>query len=392
PLITEVSQGWGTPAWEVASALFSGQHSILLLVAHLLRCSAGFPLIPDQLELLLIWGESFIPFRITQASQRLAHSALNIGGHVLSCPYCSIRPQLLHSKLEGVLVHEKDPPPTILSAIMSPAGIMRRLYGCWASICSSDFEASLVCDSTLITFFAALHISKLVPRAKADQAGMVLVSDGSTITLHRSKIEKKGTGQVMFLKHCGELPLFLVRAVMDYLGHRGDTAGFLFCHQNGPPLTTFQFWKVTSVTLERARARGLKFATHSFRIGATSTAATMGYDPTRIPSELPPRCSQVILLGQSFIFWAAAYARDSSLGKKLEWRGTRGMHWEMFLQAASNALSAVPSEFLIVLLGGNDLPQLPGKALIQQIAADLLFSRHTFPFVTIIWSEILPRL
>lgn len=70
--------------------------------------------------------------------------------------------------------------------------------------------------------------------------------------------------------------------VKRYLAVRGEVSGFFFRHSDGAPLTRYQFWIVTARALESIGLSGVKFGTHSFRIGAASNVAQMGYPDSRI--------------------------------------------------------------------------------------------------------------
>ena len=62
-----------------------------------------------------------------------------------------------------------------------------------------------------------------------------------------------------------------------------DRAKYIFfIHEGETPLTKYQFWKMTDLALSRAGVHGLKFGTHSFRIGVGSMAAALGYHPDDI--------------------------------------------------------------------------------------------------------------
>ena len=67
---------------------------------------------------------------------------------------------------------------------------------------------------------------------------------------------------------------------------------YFFIHKEGTHLTKYQFWKMTDLALSRVGVQGMKFGTHSFRIGAASTAAALGYHPDDIKhwgvNHLPP--------------------------------------------------------------------------------------------------------
>lgn len=81
----------------------------------------------------------------------------------------------------------------------------------------------------------------------------------------------------MVLGLCGECYLCSVAILSEYLGISGDGKDPLFVHANGTPLTKHQFWAVTSRALGAISLSGQRFCTHSFQIGAASTAAGMGY-------------------------------------------------------------------------------------------------------------------
>lgn len=67
-------------------------------------------------------------------------------------------------------------------------------------------------------------------------------------------------------------------ALDRYSKLRGKEPAFVFNHFDGAPRTGHQLWVITSWTLNGLGLAGVKFRTHSFHIGAVSTAATMGYE------------------------------------------------------------------------------------------------------------------
>ena len=56
------------------------------------------------------------------------------------------------------------------------------------------------------------------------------------------------------------------------------------------------------------------------------------------------------------------------------------------------AFSQFPPDMLVVRLGGNDLPKLPGKALILDIICDLKWLNAKYPTMQIVWYTIIPWL
>lgn len=57
---------------------------------------------------------------------------------------------------------------------------------------------------------------------------------------------------------------------------------FYFLHQNGLPLTIFQFQAVLRRALCKLNLGGAKLSSHSFRIGAAMEAARMGLEANNI--------------------------------------------------------------------------------------------------------------
>lgn len=115
-------------------------------------------------------------------------------------------------------------------------------------------------------------------------------------------------------------------------------------------------------------------------------------------SVLGRRC-RILLLGHSFIYWAARFAARSSWGLNLglgasaflHWKGIRGMRWSQFMDVAIKESHGWVPDILVVHLGGNDIATQPGKHLILSILADFREWRDKFPHCNIIWSTIIPR-
>uniref|UniRef100_A0ABM5GQZ0 SGNH hydrolase-type esterase domain-containing protein n=1 Tax=Pogona vitticeps TaxID=103695 RepID=A0ABM5GQZ0_9SAUR len=106
---------------------------------------------------------------------------------------------------------------------------------------------------------------------------------------------------------------------------------------------------------------------------------------------------KIMIVGHSYIFWAARYAANSHWGSDLglgaqasiSWKGRRGMRWIQLGRVT--AFDSSPPDILLIHLGGNDLPQVPGKALILDILRDLARLHASYPLMRICWSTIVPR-
>ncbi|KAJ7332422.1 hypothetical protein JRQ81_014602 [Phrynocephalus forsythii] len=169
--------------------------------------------------------------------------------------------------------------------------ILARMGKQWAQICRDNYETSLLRAASLVAFFGAFRISELVAAGKRDASRLALQwvdfhqRQGKVVFLvRRSKTDQRARGQRVELGTCTREDVCPVRAMVEYVALRGEGDGPLFRHADGGPLTKFQFWSLTQRALEKLGLEGMKFGTHSFRIGVASTAAALGYGPREIQS------------------------------------------------------------------------------------------------------------
>ena len=76
--------------------------------------------------------------------------------------------------------------------------------------------------------------------------------------------------------------LCLVTAILGYLLSRGNTPGPLFTYQDGSFLTRERLTRALREALAKAGLDASKYCSHSFRIGAASTAAAKGLEDSVI--------------------------------------------------------------------------------------------------------------
>lgn len=101
------------------------------------------------------------------------------------------------------------------------------------------------------------------------------------VHLKKSKTDQLGKGIDIFIGRTDEL-LCPVEAFTQYVIRRGSSAGCFFIFSNQEPLTKTRF---VAKVREALQAVGLpcdKFAGHSFRIGAATTAAKVGVEDSVI--------------------------------------------------------------------------------------------------------------
>ena len=85
----------------------------------------------------------------------------------------------------------------------------------------------------------------------------------------------------MFLAKMGK-ELCPVAAILPYLALRGSKPGPLFILQDGSYLTRQKFMDLLRLTLREAGLDDSKYAAHSFRIGAATSAKDAGIDDVHV--------------------------------------------------------------------------------------------------------------
>ena len=78
-------------------------------------------------------------------------------------------------------------------------------------------------------------------------------------------------------------PICPVKAIKMYLATKTKTPGPLFQYQSGSPLTKDSLTYETRSLLAMSEANPMQYAGHNYRIGATTTAASVGLLPPPHP-------------------------------------------------------------------------------------------------------------
>ena len=71
-------------------------------------------------------------------------------------------------------------------------------------------------------------------------------------------------------------------ALLDYMQVRGSAPGLLFQYQDGQLLIRARFSEAVRTALNKAGVDCVKYNTHSFRIGAATTATAKGFEDSVI--------------------------------------------------------------------------------------------------------------
>lgn len=76
----------------------------------------------------------------------------------------------------------------------------------------------------------------------------------------------------------------------------------------------------------------------------------------------------------------------------LEWFGDRGLGWKQLRGRFNDRVSRrAPPDVLVLHAGGNDLGCIPARALISRMKGDIKAICREYPFMLLVWSEIVPR-
>ena len=165
------------------------------------------------------------------------------------------------------------------------AGILGVLPG----ICSSAFEVGLFQVAYSLAFFGALRVSELVAARPSGVSGglemrdVVVGAEALRIRLRRSKTDQGGRGAWIQLAAAPGSPCCPVALVRAYLGARPSTVHpNLLVHLDGGPLTCSQFTTICKRAIARLGDDPAHFTSHSFRIGAATTAAGLGFSEASV--------------------------------------------------------------------------------------------------------------
>lgn len=158
---------------------------------------------------------------------------------------------------------------------------------------SSAFQRGLYSAMFLLAFYGFFRIGELAAKSADCAASVIqfrdltfLVKDGQPqmikiiITVFKHNTNKKPFE--ILIEREDTLPFCPVQALVEYCKTRGAQPGPLFCHPNLAPITVYQFNTELSQCLKFCGLDTTRYKGHSFRIGAASHAADMGFSDAQI--------------------------------------------------------------------------------------------------------------
>ena len=211
--------------------------------------------------------------------------------HGFQDPHIAAMPRL-QQVLRGVrVVQGKDGRAPRPRLPITP-GILRKMKGVWDEE-GRSWNSCMLWAASALNFFSFCRSGELtVPSEKSyDPTAHLSYSDiavdsrdnPSIIAIHlkKSKTDPFRQGVRITVGRTKD-KLCPVTALLSYLAKRGDRPGPLFIWQDGRPLTRLQFVDEVRKVLKKANLPAEQFAGHSFRIGAATTAASMGLEDSLI--------------------------------------------------------------------------------------------------------------
>lgn len=172
------------------------------------------------------------------------------------------------------------------------ASLMRRIKA-QLSLPPASYLKVLIWAACSIGFFGFLRAGEfLVPDgAQYDPGRHLSLSDINLVTsapqwhflvtIKASKTDQFFQGAQVVLGATGS-DLCPVEALLDYLSSRGHGPGPLFILPDGGPLRRTQFVQEVQQALSASGLAGLNFNSHSFRIGAATSASAAGIPESTI--------------------------------------------------------------------------------------------------------------
>ncbi|XP_052788854.1 uncharacterized protein LOC128223621 [Mya arenaria] len=179
------------------------------------------------------------------------------------------------------LAPEADPFPEVL-----PAEFLTLIY----SLKLKDLNSAIAqtpCHPQIIACVGFFRVGELILSKATLRLGKVC------LTLHYViKKTQLGAPETIGIKSSNDT-VCPVSSLVQYLRVRPKVAGPLFCHFDGSPVTRYQFTSVLKKALRDAGLDYTRFSSHSFRIGAATTAALKGISAEQI-QRAGRWCSQAV--------------------------------------------------------------------------------------------------
>ena len=152
---------------------------------------------------------------------------------------------------------------------------------------STEYQTIMLWAARNVAFFGFLRVGEMtVPNQAAFNESVHLSLGAVTVdsrcnpttmwvNIKQSKTDPFRAGVKLCLART-ESPIYPIKAILPYLAIRGSSPGPLFIFSDGTYLTRSRFKSLLSATLKQSGLDDTRYNTHSFRIGATTSAKAAG--------------------------------------------------------------------------------------------------------------------
>ena len=148
-------------------------------------------------------------------------------------------------------------------------------------ICYTKYETILFTAIFVLAFFGFMRIGELVQDSEANVGHALqyddvkIVNDSIEIRIKHSKTDQTGKGVIICVTASGK-GVCPVKCIIEYEKIRPKIKKSYFCHFSGKYVTRYQVTSVLKKTLDVSLAKSALYKSHSFRIGAATSAAMAG--------------------------------------------------------------------------------------------------------------------
>ncbi|XP_055996171.1 uncharacterized protein LOC130054184 isoform X1 [Ostrea edulis] len=158
-------------------------------------------------------------------------------------------------------------------------------------VCTNYYECKLFQAAYTLAFFGFFRVGEMTVKNQKDLGHAIEYEDITMFTeenkiqikLKHSKVDQIGEGETITIQNSQfGSQIQPIKIIQEYLAIRPSVQGKLFCHFSGQPLTRYQFTAVLNKVLSIIGLEGKKYKSHSFRIGAATSAAMFGMSEEEI--------------------------------------------------------------------------------------------------------------
>ena len=171
--------------------------------------------------------------------------------------------------------------------------LLGQMLGALKFVCKSDYEMHMYSAAFLVAFYGFLRVGEFTVNSRQHDGQQLGGSDVSVIgevpnrkvvlRLRSSKTDQRGKGCLIYIPevHSEFCP---VKAVIAYMSCRPSVGHAFFQSFGAFPLTRYEFTKMIKSCMKFWSLPTERFSSHSFRIGAATSAAMSGCTDGQIQS------------------------------------------------------------------------------------------------------------